>query len=101
MSVATDLNAAAQYLRDHGWQQGTYGKPGGPTCMEGALQWGAGVNVWVYPIKRDHPTLVFLRQKHPPTDIFWYRWNDDPVRTKEEVIAKLEELADLAEAEGL
>src|SRR3954453_14159110 len=37
------LVATKSYLLNHGWQQGSYGAPGGPRCMLGAIGSACGL----------------------------------------------------------
>lgn len=76
-----DILNAADYIREHGWCQGTMMSLGGQVCIFGALTAVLG--------GRMLSARAFL-DKALGMPAHW--WNDAPGRTKEEVIAKLEEI---------
>lgn len=78
---------AAEYIRTHGWCQGTYQNHLGMVCMIGSAQVrGASVGDPVY-----YHMVKFLGGISPIS------WNDSRNRTKEQVIAALEMAAEMEE----
>src|SRR5882672_10642727 len=79
---------AAQYIRDHGWCQGTTLNDKGEVCALGALRM---VTNWHGPggtqIQEAHIQLQNLIGGSIPY------WNDHSYRTKEDVIAAFENAA--------
>lgn len=100
LRIASDLRKAANYLREHGWTQGRAGIPGdGPACLAGGILWAAEYLPSQPDCLRDYVTaLGFVA---PPTgyhgpDLFPGSapdWNDQPGRTLEEVLDRLESTA--------
>lgn len=91
MTIAEVLEGAANYIEEHGWQQGHAGVPGGPRCLAGAIHSAIGVE----PV---HHGLVDLLPKEfrsalnavgKQTQTSPVLWNDLPGRTKEQVIDAL------------
>lgn len=86
---------AAEYLEDFGWCQKRVGSVGGPRCVHGAM-------LAVIAGEDDYYNDIFkaanrLLCKHLGLNLYIYstcgfpagNWNDEPDRTKEEVIAAL------------
>lgn len=91
VTEADVLRRAADLLEEFGWCQGDYGsKEAGAFCAVGACrQASSDLN-----FRRDEyglmwPESALELDNVPP-------WNDDPARTKEEVIARLREAAERA-----
>lgn len=77
--------SAANLILNEGWMQcGTLGK-GGPHCLMGALSESFKEEHGGYP--------AFGDLGIPGTGMDLVRWNDDRSRTKEQVVAKLREIA--------
>lgn len=77
---------AANHIEAHGWCQRQSSRNDGATCMIGAI---AKVCVYSKPYTRAIGQLHRLVGKWPE------KWNDQPERTKEEVIAMLHKAAKL------
>lgn len=102
--LKADLLAAARLLEERGWCQGFEITSSGRMCMLGAMKAAAGFGV----VQKLDTTLVFEKptdgrwtrffamfrvvEKRLPTPVSYY--NDNRDRTKEEVVAKLREIAD-------
>ena len=86
-----DLLAAANYIREHGWIQDRIEEySGGRVCMLGSLiavtgQWGDRADTADEKLKLYHRGI---RARCSVED-----WNDDPRRTKDQVIRALEQVA--------
>jgi hypothetical protein len=96
-AVLTDeqkcLLKAADLIEEHGHQKGCYGDAGIGHCVLGALHWAVGVQ---HPdTVQDHPivSLAIRNYLAPAINEHAASWNDDPFRTKEEVVAKLRAVA--------
>jgi|SRR5882762_3539257 len=82
-----DLLAAASYIREHGWIQGRMEEnSGGRVCMLGSLiavtgQWDTA----------DEKLKLYHRGIRARCSV--EDWNDDPRRTKDQVIRALEQVA--------
>lgn len=78
------LLAAARYIEEHGWCQGSWSQPDGSVCLWGALR---------AIVVGDHGS--FSREdweplaERLPLGKFAAAWNDEPGRTEAEVIAAL------------
>lgn len=77
---------AAQYIRDHGWCQGRF-YDGDRVCLLGALI------VSTQGRQEYAAAAAALYQANGPVSSDAHDWNDAPGRTKEEVIAALEQAA--------
>lgn len=84
---------AAQYIRDHGWCQHNSTAPDGSgrVCAVGALGYVAAEYGYDYIHSPDYHTAFQKLQLELSTSI--PHWNDQPSRTKEEVIAAFEQAA--------
>lgn len=88
--IAADLAAAAEYIEAHGWIQHRTGSPGGPVCAAGALRAVASAPAW-------EPQTVGQYERYSDSwgaasDYLGQSlagWNDNPTRTREEVVAAL------------
>jgi hypothetical protein len=93
LEVARDLRNAAGYLREHGWQQGSMGRKGGPMCLGGALWECVGRT---RPIGSFSAALGIGHPQEPILALDWggvAYWNDRPGRTLDEVLDRLESAA--------
>ena len=99
MKISECLRQTADRLERTGWtQQGWSEDPNKATCVVLAL---AGKQ----SARHAHPAVKFLMNylglKRTDTEYYpMFRWNDDPQRTKDEVLTTLREAAKAAEAEG-
>lgn len=94
--VKQDAAKAAAYIREHGWCQGHYRNNNGECCAAGAM----------------NMTINYHPDEPPTDDNSWHRWisirtafreevggetiawyNDRPGRTKEEVLAVFDRIA--------
>lgn len=91
MTPAEVLRKAAEYLETHGWMQGDYGVPGGPSCLLGAMRKTTRATTPDYDI-------AYWAIRKSVGGRLPVEWNDQPGRTAEEVIAKLREVADQLDA---
>jgi hypothetical protein len=91
--VKKDAKAAADYIREHGWIQGRYfenmpnldgTKGNGACCVHGAMMKATNVNTCGTPLR-----YAFARE----IDRDIVAWNDTPGRTKEEVLAVFDKIA--------
>ena len=89
---------AIKVIQRQGWHQGGYSpvplKDHGPVCIVGALDVASGRGVFSACIPADH---WILRELVP--DGYLTVWNDDPERTRRQVLAKLGQAARIVEAE--
>lgn len=86
-SVSDALFAVAHRLQTYGWARGNYGDKNGPNCIMGA--------VWYADVKPGYHSAVI----HAINDVFGpmklgrgrsvVTWNDEPGRTKDDVINAL------------
>lgn len=78
------LTEAAGFIARNGWCQGQGALPSGECCLARAISMAAGDTVLAIRV------CAYLREKRglPPTFQF-ATWNDEPGRTKEEVIVML------------
>lgn len=92
LQTARDLRAAADYLRTHGWNQGSWGQHDGPRCIAGALLSASGDRALT-------PYLAAMGFNATADDVLrgtkpdFGPWNDDPNRTLAEVLDRLESAA--------
>ena len=82
MTPQEHLNAAADYIEEHGWCQ-TVLRDGERVCVIGAIR---AVHKGRSLEPRD-PVYGLLRERIGPDNIV--AWNDDPGRTVEDVLAAL------------
>lgn len=102
MTVEEALEAAATLIEQYGWAQGTMGSRTTGFCMFGALE-----AVW-YPADREYPRFAWDVLQHMrervgkvlPVNVGIVEWNDDPTRTKEQVILALRSAAANRPTEG-
>ena len=90
--VVTDadvLNRAAELIEERGWCQHSYHGSGGTLCAEGAIF--EAISEFGLPRYSHHVSTWIDRPFAPKSLPFW---NDRPERTREEVVAKLRELAE-------
>ncbi len=88
MDVADVLEAAADYLRENGWQKYAYGGHGHPACSLGAIREADRRDLPFWELKICAPTRAVETLLHRELD----RWNDEQ-RTKKQVITALMEAA--------
>lgn len=99
--LADVYEKAAEYLEEYGWSQGkdqfiTYGEEGGPRCIMGAIQSAGGygqlrelaAEFFAEVLELDYPINEYASPAVRPI-----RWNDEPGRTKDEVVNTLLGLA--------
>lgn len=95
--LADVYEKAAEYLEEYGWIQGEAGEPGSARCMVGAMSSALGFSFFLSPLQR--PVLDKARNFAEQVLEIWDSyatlayWNDDPSRTKDEVINVLHGLA--------
>ena len=85
LSAPEVLKEAAQIIEEHGWVQGKPGRPGEGYCMVGAIQEVSGFTPCLI-------TAVGLVRSITQEDLAY--WNDQPGRTKEEVLHVLRKAAE-------
>lgn len=78
---------SASYIRKYGWLQGQTGKENGPCCMMGATGYACPLFDW----KVDQAVREELREMGMTSGIAHF--NDTPGRTKEEVLAVFDRIA--------
>lgn len=94
MSLADVLDAAADYIRTHGWHQGDLGFEGGPRCLIGAID-EAAQEEWA-PLDAAVAHVSRCLGLRPLPSSKWVsaaKWNDRPERSADEVIDALMEAA--------
>ena len=99
--VKADAKAAADYIREHGWCQGDFSVADGSCCAAGARN--AAIYGDPFRIKcgrtleqgrrRSDLTSAFVIEAGIPCDTTIPEWNDTPGRTKEEVLAVFDRIA--------
>ena len=96
----TDENVyrrAIEVIQKQGWHQGTFSpvsiEEHGPVCMAGALDVAHGNRVF----GESYRSYTHLRRVVPDGELA--NWNDDPERTRRQVLAKLGNAARPVEAE--
>lgn len=85
MSVQSDAAATARYIRRHGWIQGRMKDGKGRVCLLGAISEVTNVVDPRYIRLRD---AVLAELQSLPITV----WNDSPGRTKDEVLAVLDNI---------
>jgi hypothetical protein len=97
------LRGGLENIRTYGWTQHEFGDINDGFCINGAVNYaGTGDSVWV---RLEHPNFKVLQSaKHALRNVFdilfLAEWNDEPGRTKEEVIALFEQaIAKLEQAQ--
>ena len=97
-AVADVLNGAADLLEREGWWQGDYRGPNGETCVDGALVRAVGQQpggIMEGDVGLSYLAAVKVLRHHLGRE-FVSAWNDDPQRTKAEVVAALRAAAEQA-----
>ena len=97
MKISKVLSRAADHIEEHGWFQGYFWPAddylwsdapytdGDPCCAIGAVAVVEGVD----PVAFDTEAMQFVAGHLAMTTARFTDWNDDPKRTKEEVLAIL------------
>lgn len=88
-ALADVYEKAAEYLEENGWYPGDLGKLSAIACFANAITWSSGQNAVV---KACYLASEVLELEDPGV-VAIFRWNDDPTRTKDEVINVLHGLA--------
>ena len=83
-ATAKTILMAASLIEERGWCQGEYSR-NGRLCMLGAIRVAEGSD--------DDASGAVARLRASMNVKFPHEWNDDPKRTKEEVVAKLRAVA--------
>jgi hypothetical protein len=101
--TATDLEAAADYIDDHGWTQGMLENQDGQVCLRGAIAHICQHNSSLYVsemkiLNRQELNAVVAVQNYLDTGLNPYRstatnWNDQRGRTADDVTAALRKAA--------
>ena len=105
MKSSNILEDAADYIEQHGWCQQDYFNANGNVCTQGAImavrtRYEAD-NINIYSTSNDIDTITeaFL-EALDQVSLFVgdavSLWNDDPDRTKEEVVKTLRKVAEVA-----
>jgi hypothetical protein len=79
------LLAAANYIEEHGWCQGALENINGQVCLVGALDKTKDYNDQGY-----YPAILAIQDIIGPR---FGEWNDQPGRTKEDVVNLLRQVA--------
>ena len=87
-----DCRQAAELIRQDGWCQGISRKSTGERCLMDAIRGATGYN---QNIALDYERYKDVRSRicEKLNVIYPTHWNDDPMRTKEEVVDLLEDVA--------
>lgn len=99
LQMARDFRASADYLRAHGWQQGAFGKPEGPRCMAGSILSVTGKSC--VALDRIYVATLGFNVDGWEGPGQMGTWNDEPERTLEEVLDRLESTALALEVRAL
>lgn len=97
------LRNARRAIIDHGWIQGSFGRPERGFCMVGALNvsFTSEQDIEPYLLARTYIENVVVAGSTPLAHWPYVEdWNDVPGRTKEEVLVVLDEAMKLAESDG-
>ena len=98
-----DLQATADYIKEHGWCQWTWSMDDGSVCLSTAIQRvTGGSSDWSLPPGSEERRRAVRFHLHTylmnrGISMHILDFNDDPMRTKEEVIKALEECAGIEE----
>jgi hypothetical protein len=85
--VREDATSAADYIREHGWCQHQWENASGSVCLKGAASKATDCD-----LLRHTPLIYALRETIGiPEGLS--DWNDTPGRTKEEVLAVFDKIA--------
>lgn len=89
------LLRAADYIEEHGWCQNEMHTLDGSACLEGAIQYAISGRLMRFDEGLESANLFCdaLTRIDLAVDRPAFKWNDAPGRTKEEVVAKLREVA--------
>jgi len=92
--VSQHILRAVDYIIQHGWCQNELASNDGRVCLQGALIETDPNNSVIAPQR----TIAFLDanrriRRAIGNGLYSHDWNDVPIRTKEDVIAKLREAA--------
>ena len=92
MSKVDDtLNLAAELVEKRGWTQKTYETRDGQVCLMGAVHMALGIEPNVFT--DDETFNIYLAARDRLQDILDVdspiEWNDQPERTKEQVVSAL------------
>lgn len=97
--IAADLRAAAEVLRRDGWTQGDLVDKDGCRCVLGAIDRAAWERLDERSVDDDLVQEMWTAVAKIIGTNAIVKWNDDPGRTADEVIAALEAAAAAAEAD--
>lgn len=107
LKMAADLRAAAGYLRQAGWLQGHAGGHEGPACMVGAILevtgWTDDPRDYLLALGFRAASSLEIMTTQSALDLKGTGpcWNDQPGRTFEEVLDRLESTALALEVRAL
>jgi hypothetical protein len=85
MNASELLNAAADYIEKHGWQQGELGHVGGPVCILGSLIYADGSS----NSRAIDQSVTLIRDRIGGGKLSVAAWNDHPDRTLKDVLRTL------------
>ncbi len=93
LTASDVLDAAADYIEEHGWVQGQYANLDGAVCVSGAICAiltgdPCGYKTGFKSPFRPSPEKIFLECNQIYTESIG-DWNDAPGRTKEDVVSGL------------
>lgn len=103
-TVPEVLDAAASYIEEHGWNQGSYRNDEGGVCAEGAIRLVCGASLDGLAQRSGDIQLTLAAtgalesEIDPDGEIMLPSWNDIPGRTAAEVVAKLRATAEAVRA---
>jgi hypothetical protein len=101
LQTARVLRAASIYLQTRGWIQYELGSNGGPRCMGGAICSATGLDEIAVKGSYDSDTILHICAVLGFENFGVGRWNDQPGRTIEEVLDRLESTALALEVRAL
>ena len=99
MTLSEIFTKAATLIEERGWCRTAFEKEGEGLCLAGAVRLAENGDSSALPAgSLSYPVLceefpVNINGVPMPNFTWATHWNDDPTRTKEEVVAKLQELA--------
>lgn len=96
--TSTEIEKAIEILEERGWNQGSRESSTGEVCLAEALLRAKGLGIH---IARTFAAQWNLFKSYLGGSSCIPEWNDDPSRTKEEVIDKLTEVAKDLRDKGL
>lgn len=94
---AVDYERAAEIMRERGFTKGTGQDDDGSVCTAGALVWAVVERMGAIELSIDQSKAAIDMELGYPL-VQW--WNDEPQRTQEEVIDRLESTAKRLRNEG-